>query len=80
MILGPPNREYEDLAPIAVLVGSSVRIERGEAIGAVPSAPSPHRRDSRPTVVASVLGHLSKRVSLPGSLHYEHRSHEDETS
>ncbi len=80
MILGPPNQEYEDPAPIAVLVGSSVRIERGKATGAVPPAPSPYQRDSRPTAVASVLGHLLKRVSLPGSLHYEHWSHEDETS
>ncbi len=77
MILGPPNREYKDPAPITVLVGSSVRIEREETAGAVPPTPSPHLRDRGPTAVASVLGHPLKRVSCWRSLHYQHWRHEN---
>ncbi len=60
----PSEPRYKDPAPFAVLVGSGVRVERGEEIAsAVPPASSTHLRDSCPTTVVSVLEHHSKRAS-----------------
>ncbi len=74
-----PSREYKDLAPIAVLVGSTVRIECGEkAVGAVPPAPSLHLWDSYPTVVAPVLGYYLKQASWRGFLTCKHWKNENE--
>ncbi len=55
---------------MTVFVGLSVKIERKEeAAGAVPPTPSPHLRDSCPTVVTSVLEHRSKQACWRRSLH-----------
>ncbi len=67
----PPSREYKDPTPIAILIGSSVRIGRlrnehsedEEAAGAVPPAPIPHPRDNLPTAVMSILRYHLKRAS-----------------
>ncbi len=81
----PPSWEYEDLIPIAVLIGSSVGVDRfeneysrNEAAGAVSLAPSSHLRDSCPTVVVPILGYHFKQASWWSSRNCEHWRHENE--
>ena len=64
------SREYKDVTPIAIFVGSSVWIERfgnehsgNEIVGVVPPTPGPHLQNSHSTAVASILGYHLKRAS-----------------
>ena len=83
----PSSWEYKDLAPIAVLVSSNVKIKcfgnehsQDEAAGTIVPIPSSYLRDSCSTAIAPVLRHYLKQASWQKFLHCGHWRHENETS
>ena len=76
----PPSQKYEDLAPIAILVGSSVwnkhcgnECYRDEIVtDTISLAPSPHLQDIHLTAVASVPGYYLKQANRQKSLYCKH--------
>ncbi len=69
--LNSKGREHQDSASIAIFVGTGLGVERFGRSPLLPT-PSPHLRNSRLTVAASVLGHCPKRASQKGSLYCKH--------